>query len=152
MNDFEKGAVSLKMDKWDERFLSLAKFIAQWSKDPSTKTGAVIIDKNRRIVSVGYNGFAKGVNDFSERLEDRDIKYKMIVHCELNAILFAKGSLEGCTLYTWPLMSCSPCAATVIQTGIKKCVAPKSDNIRWYNDFELSKKMFEESGVELILW
>lgn len=141
----------LVADKWDARFLNLAEFISQWSKDPSTKTGAVIVDKNRRIVSVGYNGFAKGVNDLSERLEDRNVKYKMIVHCELNAILFAKGSLEGCTLYTWPFMSCASCASTIIQVGIKKCVAPKSDNIRWMNDFELSKKMFEESGVELTL-
>ncbi|MBI2669577.1 MAG: hypothetical protein HYX20_00290 [Candidatus Yanofskybacteria bacterium] len=61
-------------EKWDRRFLALAEFVAQWSKDPSTKTGAVIVDSNNRLVSVGYNGFPRGVNDSPERLENREIK------------------------------------------------------------------------------
>jgi dCMP deaminase len=131
--------------------VELARFISTWSKDPSTQTGAVITDQKRRVISVGYNGLAQGVEDLPERLNNRDIKYKIIVHCERNALLFASRSMEGCTLYTWPFMSCSTCAAMVIQAGIKQCVAPWSDNPRWKDDFELSQQMFNEAGVRVEL-
>src|ERR1700686_4396012 len=98
-----------EIDKWDRRFLELAKHIASWSKDPSTQTGAVIVDQKRRIVSVGFNGLAQGVEDKPERLHNRDLKYNMFVHCERNAIIFATQSLAGCTIYVWPFMSCGEC-------------------------------------------
>ena len=66
-------------------------------------------------------------------------------------ILFASGSIAGATLYTWPFMSCAPCAALVIQSGIVRCVAPRSDNPRWAADFLLSQEMFKEAGVKLDL-
>lgn len=137
--------------KWDMRYLGLAKFIAQWSKDPSTKTGAVIVSQTGSVVSVGYNGFPRKVVDHEERLNNREEKYKIIVHCERNAIIFAQRDLSECTLYTWPFMSCAPCAGMVIQSGIKRCVAPANDNPRWASDFELSKTMFKEAGVEVTL-
>lgn len=137
--------------KWDLRFLDLAKLVASWSKDPSTQTGAVITDVNNRVVSIGYNGFASGVKDTPERYADRDLKYKMIVHCERNAIIFAQRDLAGCTLYTWPFMSCAPCAAMVINAGIKQCVAPRNDNPRWAADFALTQNMFREADVWLDL-
>ncbi len=140
-----------RQEKWDRRFVELSKFIAQWSLDPSTKTGSVITDVKRRVISVGYNGLAQGVEDLPERLNNREIKYKIIVHCERNALLFANRSVEGCTLYTWPFMSCSTCASMVIQAGIKRVVAPWSDNERWIAEFELSKQMFKEAGVEVCL-
>ena len=138
-------------EKWDKRFIELAKHIAGWSKDPSTQTGAEIVDQKRRIISVGYNGLAHGVHDLPERLNNREIKYKMFLHCERNAILFASQSLENCTIYTWPFMSCAACAAMVVQAGIKREVAPYSENPRWIEDFELSKEQFKEAGVELCL-
>ena len=141
----------MEVNKWDERFLELSKHIAGWSKDPSTKTGAVITDSLNRLVSIGYNGFPIGVEDSSKRLDNRELKYKMIVHCERNAMLFAKRDLAGCTLYTWPFMSCGPCAGMVIQAGIKRCVAPYDDNPRWREDFKITEQMFKEAGVELIL-
>jgi dCMP deaminase len=141
-------------EKWDCRFLGLAKFVAQWSYDPSTKTGAVIVDPDKRVVSVGYNGFPKGVSDDQERYANRDMKYKLIVHCERNAMLFAGRSMKGCTLYTYPFMSCSPCAAMVIQAGIVRCVAPEAEpeqQERWREDFDLAKLMFNEADVRLDL-
>ena len=140
-----------RQEKWDRRFVELSKFIAQWSLDPSTKTGSVITDAKRRVISVGYNGLAQGVEDLPERLNNREIKYKIIVHCERNALLFANRSVEGCTLYTWPFMSCSTCSSMVIQAGIKRVVAPWSDNERWIAEFELSKQIFKEAGVLVCL-
>jgi dCMP deaminase len=137
--------------KWDKRFLELAKHIASWSKDPSTQAGAVIVDDKRRVISVGFNGLARGVDDLEKRLHDRNLKYKMFVHCERNAIIFARQSLENCTLYTWPLMPCATCAAMVIQSGINRVIAPPSDNPRWQEDFVLAKEQFQESGVKLEL-
>lgn len=140
--------------KWDRRFLELAKHIATFSKDPSTQTGAVIVDASRRVVSMGYNGFARGVDDRPERYADRETKYRCIIHCEINAIIFAQRDLAGCTLYTWPFSSCAPCAAIVIQSGITRCVAPvlPADKAeRWAKDMELAVLMFSEAGVDLML-
>jgi dCMP deaminase len=139
------------MTDWNQRFLSLAEHIAQWSKDPSTQVGAVIVDPSRRIISTGYNGLPQGVDDTDNRLHTREIKYEMIVHGEINAILFAKQDLLGSTLYTWPFMPCSRCASIVIQSGIKTVVAPLNDSPRWKDSFQLSQTMFAEAGVRLIL-
>lgn len=106
-------------DIWNRRFLELASFISNWSKDPSTKVGAVIVDCNRRIISTGYNGFPIGVSDDQERLENRDFKYKAILHAEENAIMFAKKDLSRCSLYVSSLPPCSHCASLIIQSGIK---------------------------------
>lgn len=141
------------MDKWDLRFLELAKHVSTWSKDPSTQTGAVIVGPNRTVISVGYNGFPLGVDDSEERYLNRDLKYKMIVHCERNAMLFAgRPGLGGCTLYTYPFMSCSVCAGMVIQSGIIRCVAPtlpEDKRERWADDMDVARMMFKEAGVVL---
>jgi dCMP deaminase len=137
--------------KWHLRYLQLAKFVSDWSKDPSTKTGAVIVDHSRYVISLGFNGLPRRVMDTEERLQNRELKYKMIVHCERNAIIAAKKDLTGCTLYTYPFMSCSPCAGLVIQAGITRCVAPYNENPRWVEDFKLTEQMFQEAGVELHL-
>lgn len=138
---------------WDKWFIGLAKYVASASKDPSTQTGAVIVDPKNRIVSVGYNGFPRGVEDKEERYQDRDLKYKLIVHCERNALLFAGKLVDGCTLYTYPFLSCSVCAAMVIQSGITRCVAPMlPDRLkeRWGEDVKLSMQMFLEANVEIV--
>ena len=54
-------------EKWDRRFLALAEHVADWSKDPSTKTGAVIVRPDRTIASMGYNGFPRGMADTDDR-------------------------------------------------------------------------------------
>ena len=137
-------------DKWDMRFLNLAEHIAQWSKDPSTQVGAVITDK-RRIISLGYNGFPQGVDDTDERLNNRELKYKMIIHGEINAILFARESLFGHTLYTWPFMPCPVCASIVAQTGIKRVVAPHTEDSRRDDYYKVGLKTFEEASVRVDL-
>lgn len=134
--------------KWDERYINLAKHIADWSKDPSTKVGAVIVDDKGRIVSLGFNGFPQKISD-NDRLNDRDEKYNVIVHAEANAILFANKDLSGYTIYTYPFQPCSRCAGLIIQSGIKRVVTIKNDNPRWKKDFGTSEQMLVEAGVNI---
>ena len=135
--------------KWDLRFIEMARNAARWSKDPSTQVGSVIVDDDKRVVSVGYNGFPKGIAD-NERLDNREEKYKVIVHAERNALLFANKDVKGCHIYTCPFMPCSVCAGMIIQTGIKRVVTVKNRNSRWQDDFKVSRGLFYESGVMLI--
>jgi dCMP deaminase len=137
------------LKKWDLRFIEMARNAASWSKDPSTKVGAIIVDDDKRVISVGYNGFPKGVTD-DERLDDREEKYKMIVHAERNALLFANKDVKNCNLFTYPFMPCSVCAGMVIQAGIKRVVTVKNNNARWQKDFVVSRQMFKEAEVDLI--
>ncbi|MES9935010.1 MAG: dCMP deaminase family protein [Sedimenticola sp.] len=135
--------------KWDTRFLGLAAHISAWSKDPSSQVGAVITDGNR-IVSLGYNGFAAGVVDAPDRLEDRNTKLNLTIHAEENAMIFAKRDLTDCTVYvTHP--PCPRCASKLIQEEVARIVsiAPSDDFLsRWADDLELSMQMYREAGVE----
>ncbi len=138
--------------KWDIRFLELAKHISSWSKDPSTKVGAVVVNSKKQIVSIGYNGFPRGVHDTEERLNDRPTKYSMVVHAEVNAVVNATSNLNGCTLYTYPTLMipnvCNDCAKAVIQSGITRVVCYDGEtNERWRSQEIISKVMFEEAGV-----
>ena len=134
---------------WDKRFLELAKLVGSWSKDPSTKVGAVIVDGDNRIVSTGYNGFPRGIEDCEKKLVDREQKYAIIVHAEMNAIAFANKSVKGCTLYTWPFQPCSRCAGPIIQSGIKRVVSVVNSDQRWKKNFSLAMQLFNESGIIL---
>ena len=138
-------------NKWDQRFLDMAAQIAEWSKDPSTNCGAVITD-DRTIVSLGFNGFPRGVIDSAERYQDRGLKYSLVVHAEVNAIILAGQSLHGCTIYVHPMQPCCRCAGVIIQAGIKRVVTtptPPDLQERWGKDIEISTMMFREAGVEL---
>ena len=141
--------------KWDNRFMKLAREISTWSKDPSTKIGAVIVNDERRILATGYNGFPRGIEDTDERLKDREQKYPLIVHGEMNALmnaLYSGVSVKGATIYVWGLPVCSECTKNVIQSGIKRVVilfpehAPEKWQTQWNN---LSKPMYEEAGVSI---
>lgn len=137
--------------KWDLRFLEMAKVVAGWSKDPSTKCGSVIVAPNKGIVGIGYNGFPPGVADTPERLGDRAIKYPIIRHSETNAFTFANHEVKGCTIYNWPMMSCASCASNIIAEGIVEVVAPMNDNPRWNDSFNLSFEILLEAGVKVRL-
>jgi len=134
---------------WDDRFLELATVISNWSKDPSTKVGAVIVNKDKKIISTGYNGFPRGIKD-DHRLDNRAQKYDLVVHAEANAIIHAKEPLDGCTIYTMPFMPCSRCAGLIIQAGIQRVVSVPSAEDRWSANFQLSKDMLLEAKV--LIW
>ena len=127
----------------------MAKMVGSWSKDPSTQVGAGIVDDDRRVISLGYNGFPKGVAD-NQRLDDRKEKYKMIVHAERNALLFANTSVKDATIFTYPFMPCPICTGMIIQSGIRRVVSLQTDNPRWQEDFEISRKMLDEAEVGLV--
>ncbi|OQX69188.1 MAG: hypothetical protein B6A08_06495 [Sorangiineae bacterium NIC37A_2] len=139
--------------KWDRRFLALASHIAAWSKDPSTQVGCVVVGADREIRSTGFNGLPRGIEDTTERLTDRALKYPLICHAEENAILHAARigvSLSGCTMFvTWP--PCTRCARSLIQAGIVEVVYPAELEVpeRWRDDFELSLKMLEEANIRI---
>jgi dCMP deaminase len=139
------------VNKWDIRFLELAEHISRWSKDPSTKCGAVIVDNDRRIVSVGYNGLPKGISKEDGYLDDKDLKYVVIIHAEHNALIFAKQSIEGYTLYTWPFSSCAHCTSMFIQAGIRRMVFPSMPERikdRWGKDAKVADRLRAEAGIK----
>jgi len=137
--------------KWDRRFLVLAEHVSKWSKDPSTQCGAVVARGNK-VLGIGYNGFASGVDDLPDRYDNRDLKYKYIIHAEINAILNAGTNLAGCTLYVFPFAPCCDCAKIVVQAGITKVVTlvPPDDLMsRWADSLKHTMIMFDEAGVLL---
>jgi len=147
-----KGEGKFKLAKWDYRFLKLAKEISTWSKDPSTKVGAVIANE-KQVVSVGYNGFPSTMPDLPEYLSNRDEKYSRIVHGEINALIYAQRDVWGHSLYTWPFMPCDRCVVTMIQAGIRKVVAPAptaDQATRWAGAFDKTKKYLNECNVTWI--
>jgi dCMP deaminase len=147
--------MSTKLDKWDNRYLSLAKEVATWSKDPSSQVGAVTVGAKKEVLSQGFNGFPRGIKDLDERYNHRETKYKFVVHAEMNAIYnatYSGTSLDGATLYIYGLPICSDCAKGIIQVGIKKVVIEKSKELNnWNESVKLSQEMFNEAGVEMVI-
>ena len=139
------------MTNWDHRFLAMAQLVATWSKDPSSKVGSVIAD-GKRIVSLGFNGFPAGTDDDPSIYDNRERKYRRVLHAEQNAMSFAKRDLTGCTIYiTHP--PCTRCAAQIVQEGIKRvvCPSPSADFlVRWEDDMREARAMFKEANVVFV--
>lgn len=137
------------MNKWDDRMLALAGLVATWSKDPSTGVGAVIADARNRVVSLGFNGFPRAVDDSRIADMSRDEKLRRTIHAEENALLFAGRPLDGCTAYvTHP--PCARCAAKLVQAGIGRVVVGDGGpyfNTRWADDLASALAIYAESGV-----
>ena len=137
---------------WEEYFMGLAHLSGLRSKDPNTQVGAVIVDENNRVVSIGYNGFPSGVSDdefpWGREGGVLDTKYAFVVHAELNAILNSQRSVRGCTIYV-SLFPCNECAKAIIQAGIS-CVVYESDKYDGTEGNIASKRMFHEAGVKLV--
>ena len=138
------------VDKWDLRFLEMASLISGWSKDPSTRVGAVIVNKDKQIISLGYNGLPKKIPDDPIILNNRFEKYKYIIHAETNAILTANSSIKDCTIYTFPFLPCTNCASMIIQSGVKRVVSFQCVDNRWKTALQDSKSLFQIANVECI--
>lgn len=136
---------------WDAYFMGLALLSAERSKDPNTQVGACIVNNDKRIVSVGYNGAPNGIDDDKDMKWDRDgdfkdTKYAYVCHSELNAILNSKADLKDCTLYV-TLFPCNECAKAIIQTGIKKVIY-LSDKYDGTDGNTVAKYMFDKCGIK----
>ncbi len=134
---------------WDEYFMGIAVLSSMRSKDPSTQVGACIVDRDRRILSMGYNGMPRCCSDDNypwERAEGLDSKYLYVCHAELNAILNCyRGSVKDCIVYT-TLFPCNECAKAIIQSGITEVVY-KEDKYAESDSVKASKRMFDTAGV-----
>lgn len=141
------------MANWELRFKELAKHIASWSKDRSTKVGAIIVDDHKRILSVGYNGFPTGCDDNVEERYNRPLKYRWTEHAERNAIYNAARNgvmTDGSVMYLF-WFPCTDCARAIIQSGIREiyCDKPNFQDERWGEDFKISDQMFKEAGIKM---
>ena len=139
-------------NKWDARYIRLAREVASWSKDPSRRIGAVAVGAKGQVLAQGYNGFPRGIDDSEERYNDRERKYGLVVHAEMNVIYNATYngvSLDGATLYVTGLPVCSECAKGIIQVGIKRVVM---DEIiipdSWQDSWLKTKEMFNETNIQ----
>lgn len=139
--------------KWMHRFMQIAKEVAAWSKDPSTKVGAVLVSRNKQILSTGYNGFPANIEDKEEWYNDRSIKYDLTVHAELNTILNAAKNgvnIKDSILFVTSLPVCKDCAKHVAQAGISAVV--KEDipvDLRWKESNAIAEKIFSLSGIPI---
>lgn len=139
---------------WDEYFMGIAILSAQRSKDSSTQVGACIVNEEKKIVAVGYNGMPTGCNDDDMPWErtgstSLDTKYPFVCHAELNAILNRNtASLKNATLYV-TLFPCNECAKAIIQSGIKRVVYAENKYANT-EGVKASKLMFEKCGVETL--
>lgn len=141
-----------RKESWDSRFLDLAEQIARWSKDPSRKIGAVAIGSEGQVLAQGYNGFPRGIKDLEDRYNDRQEKYKLVVHAEMNVIYnatFNGVSLKDSTLYVHGLPVCSDCAKGIIQVGVKRVVMREQEipDI-WKDSWQKTREMFDEADVK----
>ena len=140
------------LNKWDDRFITIAHNVATWSKDPGTKVGAVLVI-DRRIIATGYNGFPHQISDSLDRYENRELKLAYTVHAEVNSILNAAKNgarTDGSTLYvTFP--PCVSCSTSVIQAGITHVVCPDLTTApqRWIESFKMGNNLLHAAGVKV---
>ncbi len=144
-------------NKWDVRFLRLAHEVSSWSKDRSTRVGAVIVGEDKTPGPYGFNGFPRQIDDEKEERHGRPDKYDWTEHAERNAIYNAARigtALKGCTMYVTHV-PCADCARAIIQVGIERVVADKGGLVddgyaeRWSDDMKVTREMLKEAGVAL---
>jgi dCMP deaminase len=143
-------------ERWDRRFLELARMFGSWSKDRSAGTGAVIVGPDRLLRASGYNGFVRGIDDEVPERHQRPAKYSWTEHAERNAIYNAAKlgiPLDGCTIYVnW--FPCIDCARATVQSGLTRLVGlqPDLSDERWGSEFKFASDMLQESGIEIALY
>lgn len=160
MPEYRKNLMTVRqierMEKWDRRYIELAKYYSQFSKDPSTKVGAILVSPDNIVVGTGYNGFPPGVKDTEERLNNRELKYKLVTHAEVNACINAGHEARGATLYVWPSFAlppiCNECCKVAITSRVARIVGYVADvnderALRWKDSIAIAKMMCDEAGI-----
>lgn len=141
-------------EKWDRRFLALAKEVSTWSKDPGTQVGAVIVSPDRKNIYLGYNGLPSEIEDSQEVLNNRDLKLQVVLHAEENVILNCdqRSNLHNASVFTYPMPPCAHCSSVLIRSGISRVVAPYLFHERWRGSVEIAFDQFRQAGVEVKLY
>lgn len=148
-------------ERWERHFLGMALYHSRMSKDPATRVGSVIVGPDRELLSAGFNGFPRGVVDSPDRLNNRDIKLKLVVHAEMNALLAAARTgmrLKGCTLFlaatddtglVWGGPPCTRCTVEIIQVGIEQIISfpSKPGPSKWHEDLAMAHVILQEAGI-----
>ena len=144
---------------WIEYFLGIAEQVKLKSKDESTQIGAVIVGKDREILSTGYNSFPRGLDDNLPERQERPIKYFYFEHAERNAIYNAARvgiPLEGSTIYLTSGLPCSDCGRAIINSGIKKVYCKREcttkNKEKWMESQDIAYKMLLECGVKVVYY
>lgn len=140
--------------KWIKRYMRIAREVSYWSKDPSSKIGAVIVSETGRILATGYNGFPEKMEDNPSDYENREFKYKRIIHAEENALLNAlkySVNIQNSSIFVYNLPICSNCARLIAQSGISEIYLCYNDNniTRWKESFDISKSIFKECNIKI---
>jgi len=144
---------------WTDYFLGIAEQVKLKSKDESTQIGAVIVGKDKEILSTGYNSFPRGLNDNLKERQERPEKYYFMVHAEANAIYNAARvgtSIDNSEIYLTSGLPCCDCARAIINSGIKsvhckiECTTKNKD--KWAEQQEKSLIMLKECGIEVIFY
>lgn len=139
-------------NKWDSRFMDLADAVARWSKDPDEGVGALLVSPDRRNVSWGFNGFPRRMADSSERLLEKEVRRRLTVHAELNALLNCPTHPEQWTLYVTK-HPCHECAKAIVQADVYRVVCPDFEqDSSWAPSCRLAREILREAGVILDLW
>ena len=144
--------------RWVEYFRTLAHTVKLKSKDVNTQIGAIIVGKDKEIVSTGYNSFPRGINDKVLSRQERPEKYDWFDHGERNAIYTAARigvSTKGCTMYLSCGVPCADCARGIINAGITRIFCEKGKThkgIKWEESAERSWQMFDESSVKVCFY
>ena len=141
--------------RWVEYFRKLAHQVKEKSKDENTKIGAIIVGKDKEIVSTGYNSFPRGLKDNIRERQERPEKYFWFEHAERNAIYNAARigvSTKGCTMYLSCGIPCSDCTRGIINSGITRIFCERGDITKgkhWEENYERSWSMLEEAGINV---
>lgn len=144
--------------RWVQYFRELAHTVKKKSKDENTQIGAVIVGKDKEIVSTGYNSFPRGIRDDIKERQQRPEKYFWFEHAERNAIYNAARigvSTKGTTMYLSCGVPCADCARGIINAGIVRIFCERQDvtkGIKWADSAERSWDMFEEAGVKVCFY
>ncbi len=134
---------------WHEYYLQIAEITAKKSKDPSSQVGCVIVDPNNKIVSTGFNGFVAGCDE-TQMTYERPMKYNLIIHAEMNALMFANQSVKGCTVYVTH-HPCDNCFKHLLQAGIKQVYYKSKSVIERFSQDQLEAidKLQKATGVNI---
>lgn len=135
---------------WRLRFLKIAEEVSGWSKDPSTKVGAVVVSQDRKKIAVGYNGPARSLNDKKWLDGDRGKRLSVTLHAELNALLSAPFDPSGCWLFVYGAFPCTQCASVIVQREIVSVVCYKEQMLERWSP-KLSMEILNEGGVNVVI-